>query len=72
MNIKTRLQDWHFWITIIALFATATGFNFKDFTTWQAFFDALVAVFADPSRFILFLIALYGQFRNPTTKGFSD
>ena len=55
MKLDVRLKDWHFWITIIALFGTATGFNFQDFTTWQSFFDAIVNIFADPSRLILFL-----------------
>jgi uncharacterized membrane protein len=72
MKLDVRFKDWHFWITIVALFATATGFNFEDFKTWVDFFNALGAVFADPSRVITFLIALYGVVRNSATKGFVD
>lgn len=72
MKLDIRLKDWHFWVTLIALFATATGFSFSDFTTWSEFFNALYAIFADPSRIILFAIALYGQFRNSASKGFKD
>ena len=72
MNFKKRLTDWLFWLTIIALFASSTGFNWEEFKTWNSFFVAIYAIFCDPSRFITFVIAFIGLIRNSATKGLKD
>lgn len=70
--MKKRWKDPWFWFTLIGLFASVTHIDLESLTSWPIFFAKLEAVFMNPSLIIAFIIALIGQFRNPTTPGLKD
>jgi phi LC3 family holin len=72
MDIKKRLKDVWFWVTLGALFFTATGIEPNNMTSWSVLGEAVLKVASNPFLLVSFLLAVLGQFRNPTTKGMKD
>ena len=72
MDIKKRLKDPWFWVTLGALFFSATGIDPTKMTSWLALGDAVMEVVTSPFLLVTFALAVLGQFRNPTTKGLKD
>lgn len=72
MDIKTRLKNPLFLITLIGLFLSSTRIEPSTLTSWIALKDALINVFSNPFLLGCFVIALVGQFNNPTTPGIKD
>ena len=70
--MKNRFKDPWFYITIVGLFLTTTQIDAETLTSWPILISKLEAVFMNPFLLFTFVLALIGQFRNPTTKGLKD
>lgn len=70
--MNNRFKDPWFYVTLIALFFSTTQIDPETLTTWPVLAEKLEAVFMNPFLLGSFVLALIGQFRNPTTKGLRD
>lgn len=67
-----RFKNPYFVIGIIALFLNSTQITPESLTSWSILRDQIVEVFSNPFLVGTFIVALVGQFVDPTTKGFKD
>lgn len=72
MNIKVRMKNPYFWIGLVGIILTAMGVDAQTLTTWQATYDALVALVSNPFLLGSVAVAVLGVFIDPTTAGMSD
>lgn len=72
MDIKKRLKNPLFWFTMVGLFLSSTRIEPSTLTSWVALKDALLSVLGNPFLLGCFIVALIGQFIDPTTPGISD
>lgn len=72
MDIKKRLTNPLFWVSIVALFLSSTQITPSTLTSWVALKDALLNVVGNPFLLGCFIVALIGQFNDPTTPGIKD
>ena len=48
MNIKCRIKNPWFWISLVGVILTAMGVNAESLTSWQAVYDAFIALVSNP------------------------
>ena len=72
MDIKKRLKNPLFIITLVALFLSSTQISPQTLTSWSLLKEALLSVVKNPFLLGCFVVALVGQFNNPVTKGLND
>lgn len=72
MKLTERFKNPWFIVTLIGLFLTATGISPETLTSWELVKEALLRVFGNPYLLGTFIIALLGQFNDPTTPGLGD
>lgn len=72
MDIKKRFNNIAFWITLVGLFLTSTRIDPSTLTSWTLLKGALVNVFGNPYLLGCFVMALIGQFMDPSTPGVLD
>jgi len=72
MDIKARVKDVWFWVTLIGLFFTATGLKPEEMVSWTILWQAVLDVALNPFLLASFALAVLGQFRNSATKGLKD
>lgn len=72
MDIKTRLKNPLFLVTLGALFISTTGIDPHTLTSWIVLKEAFLKVMLNPFLLISFIIAVVGQFNNPLTPGLKD
>lgn len=72
MNIPVRFKNPWFWVGLVGLFFTAIGVDVQTLTSWAALQKALLDFAGNPFMVGSALVALLGQFIDPTTKGVGD
>ena len=72
LNIPVRFKNPWFWVGLIGLFFTAIGVDPQTMTSWAALWQALVDFISSPFMIGSALVALLGQFIDPTTAGVGD
>lgn len=72
MNIPVRMKNPWFWVGLAGLFLTAIGVNPETLTSWAALKQALMEFISNPFMIGSALVALLGQFIDPTTAGVGD
>ena len=72
MNIPVRMKNPWFWVGLAGLFLTAIGVNPETLTSWSALKQALMEFISNPFMIGSALVALLGQFIDPTTAGLGD
>ena len=72
MNIPVRMRNPWFWVGIVGLFMTAIGVSPETLTSWAALRQALSDFIGNPFLIGSALVALLGQFIDPTTAGVGD
>lgn len=72
MNIKVRLKQPFFWIGLLGVVLTAMGVSPETLTSWQAVYDALIALLSNPFMLGSVFVAVLGVFVDPTTGGIGD
>ena len=72
INIPVRFKNPWFWIGVGGVVLTALGIDPQMLTSWSALKAAAMDVLGNPYLLGSAIIALLGQFIDPTTKGIGD
>ncbi|WP_239255448.1 phage holin [Listeria ilorinensis] len=76
INWKVRLKNWRSWllaiVTLVAVIWSAGGFTTADLDSWNQLGQAFMTFLSKPSAIITVLVALFANYVDPTTSGFSD
>lgn len=76
MNLKVRIKNWSFWVSIFVSIAAPIlayfGLTAADITTWGALGRVLVDAVSNPYVVSLVLVSVYNTLIDPTTKGVRD
>ena len=72
MNIKVRMKNPWFWVSLGGIILTAMGVSADMFTSWQAVIDQAKALVSNPFMLVSVALAVLGVFVDPTTAGVSD
>ena len=72
LNIPVRFKNPWFWVGLIGLFFTAIGIEPQTMTSWAALRQAMMDFIGNPFMIGSALVALLGQFIDPTTAGVGD
>lgn len=71
-NSKNRWKNPYTYIGIVGIVLTACGVDASTFTTWGALFDSLEKFISNPFLIGTVIMALVGNYNNPTTSGLRD
>ena len=72
INWRVRLKNPWFWVGLIGVILTAMGISAETLTSWQAVYDALVALVSKPIMLGSVLVAVLGVLVDPTKEGVTD
>lgn len=72
MNIKVRMKNPWFWVSLGGIILTAMGVSADMFTSWQAVIDQAKALISNPFMLVSVALAVLGVFVDPTTAGVGD
>lgn len=72
INIPVRLKNVWFWVGVGGVLLTALGIEPQMLTSWEALRTAVMDVLGNPYLLGSAVIALLGQFIDPTTAGIGD
>lgn len=72
INLKVRVKNPWFWIGLLGVILTAMGISADTLTSWQAVYDALLALVSNPFMLGSVAVAVLGVFVDPTTNGVTD
>lgn len=72
MNWKLRFKNPWFYISIVGVILTAMGVDAETLTSWQAVYDAIIALVSNPFMLCSVSVAVLGIFIDPTTAGIGD
>ena len=70
--MNDRMKNPWFWVGLVSIALTAIGIDPTMFTSWQAVWDAVLAVLGNPFQLCTMALAVLAVFVDPTTAGFSD
>ena len=76
MNLKVRVKNWSFWVSItisvVAPILAYFGLTAADITTWAALGKVLLDAISNPYVVSLVLVSVYNTLIDPTTSGIKD
>ena len=72
INLKVRIKNPWFWVSLVGVILTAMGVSPETFTTWGAVLDALKELVTNPFMLGSVALAIVGVFIDPTTAGITD
>lgn len=72
MNIKVRMKNPWFWVSLGGIILTAMGVSADMFTSWGAVIEQAKALISNPFMLVSVALAVLGVFVDPTTAGVSD
>ena len=76
MNLKVRMKNWSFWVSIVVSIVTPIlayfGITAADLTSWRALGQMFVDAVSNPYVIGLVLVSVYNTLIDPTTKGVKD
>jgi len=72
MNWKARFTNPWFYVAVVGTILAASGIEAETLTNWPVLAEALLAIVLSPFRLGTVLVALLGDFYNPSTKGLKD
>lgn len=72
VNLKVRMKNPWFWVSLLGVIATAVGIRPELLTSWGALAQALRELLGNPYLLGSAVLAALGVFVDPTTKGLSD
>lgn len=72
INLKVRIKNPWFWVSLVGVILTAMGVSPETFTTWGAVLAALKELVLNPFMLGCVALAILGVFIDPTTQGVSD
>lgn len=68
MNLQTRIKNYVFWFSLVAVFFSATGINPETLTSWNKLMNVLTAFVNNPYQLGLFIMGVVGVINNPNTE----
>lgn len=71
-NWLIRFKNQNFWIGLVGVILCAMGVDASMFTSWNAVFDAVIALVKNPFMLFSVCLALWGYVQDFTTKGVCD
>lgn len=72
INLAVRFKNPWFWVTLGGVILTAMGISPEMLTSWQAVWDAFMALLNNPYMLGCVALAVLGVFIDPTTQGLQD
>ncbi len=72
MNIKVRMKNPWFWVSLGGIILTAMGVSADMFTSWGAVIAQAKALVSNPFMLVSVALAVLGVFVDPTTAGVGD
>ena len=72
MNIKVRMKNPWFWVSLGGIILTAMGVSADMFTSWGAVIEQAKALVSNPFMLVSVALVVLGVFVDPTTAGVSD
>ena len=76
MNLKVRMKNWSFWVSIAISVVTPIlayfGMTAADVTTWAALWNLLLQALSNPYVIGLVVASVYNTVVDPTTPGIKD
>ena len=76
MNLKVRVKNWSFWVSIaisvVAPILAYFGLTAADITTWSALGKVLLDAISNPYVVSLVLVSVYNTLIDPTTSAIKD
>lgn len=74
MNLKSRVKNYVFWFSLVAVFFSATGIEGETLTSWSKLIEVINNFLMNPYQISLFIVGALGVINNPTTqnKGLKD
>ena len=76
MNLKVRMKNWSFWVSIAAsIFAPIFayfGISAADLNTWSSLEKILLEAISNPYVVGMVVVSVYNTLIDPTTKGIAD
>lgn len=72
VNLKVRMKNPWFWVSLAGVILTAMGVSPEMFTSWDKVWQALAELARNPFLLGSVAVAVLGVFVDPTTKGVGD
>ena len=69
MNMKSKLKNPYFWLSVFALIFSAAGIDFETLTSWQLLAQALIDILMNPVAIVAVITAFLGIWNDNSTKG---
>ena len=62
-----RLKNPYFWIGVIATIGASANIELKDLISWNVVWEKIIYIITTPSVLAMVILALLGQWNNPTS-----
>lgn len=76
MNLKVRVKNWSFWVSIVVSIFTPIlayfGITMQDVTTWGKLLEIIVEAISNPYVVLMILVSVYNTLVDTTTPGIKD
>ena len=68
-EMKEKLKNPYFWLSVFALIFSAAGVDFQQLTSWSLLGEALYGILQNPVAIIAIITAFLGIWNDNSTKG---
>nr|DAW58773.1 MAG TPA: holin [Caudoviricetes sp.] len=76
MNLKVRVKNWSFWVSIVISIFTPIlayfGITAQDITTWGKLGHIILNAISNPYVVLMILVSVYNTLVDTTTPGIKD
>lgn len=76
MNLRVRVKNWSFWVSIVVSIFTPIlayfGITMQDVTTWGKLLEIMVEAISNPYVVLMILVSVYNTLIDTTTPGIKD
>lgn len=72
LNFPVRFKNPWFWVGVVSVALTAIGIDPTMLTSWDALYNAILAVLSNPCQLVTMTLAVLAVFVDPTTAGVQD
>ena len=69
LDAHPKLKNPYFYLSVVGLIFSASGVDFTQLTSWNLFWQALLAILENPVCVVAVITALLGIWNDNSTKG---